>query len=195
MIHFSTFLMKRALKMNDKLHPFEAAGLGKAPFIYVGMEHKIGPITMADGITQIGSPGQPMGSCDYCGKGIAYCYSIKSADGKRFVVGSDCVAKLYKESNVDASALALDKVYQAIKAEKNLLLAKARHKREDAALAAGMVWAEGNKVILQSMECPSKYHAKQTQWDVYEWYMRNAGCKGKLGCIQVLQRLIEGGKQ
>ena len=75
-----------------KLHPFEERGLGKAPFRCVGVERRVGPIKCADG-SEIGSPGQPMGSCDYCGTGIADCFEILSGDGKRFIVGCDCVAK------------------------------------------------------------------------------------------------------
>lgn len=75
-----------------KIHPFEEAGLGKAPFRCIGVERRVGPIKCADG-SEIGSPGQPMGSCDYCGTGIADCFTIQSGDGKRFIVGCDCVAK------------------------------------------------------------------------------------------------------
>lgn len=37
---------------------------------------------------------QPGGMCDYCGTGIMYEYRIVSADGRKFVVGSDCVDKV-----------------------------------------------------------------------------------------------------
>ena len=79
------------------VHPYEAAGLGKAPFFVVGVEERRGPITIrtSDGIeTQVGAPGQPMGSCQFCGTGIAECWSIRSADGKQFIVGCECVRKV-----------------------------------------------------------------------------------------------------
>lgn len=76
-----------------KIHKFEAAGLGKAPFAFVGFEIKRGPIKLADG-TEVGAPGQPMGSCCYCGTGIANCFNIRSADGQKSYVGSDCIAKV-----------------------------------------------------------------------------------------------------
>lgn len=82
-------------------HVFEAAGLGIAPFSFVGVETRRGPIKMMqlayDGKTMIevdvGAPGQPMGTCDYCGTGIADCYMIRSADGKNSIVGCECVSK------------------------------------------------------------------------------------------------------
>jgi hypothetical protein len=82
---------------NSVVHPFQSAGLGLAPFRYMGCQIKQGPIRMLDksGIEiEIGSPGQPMGTCDLCGMGIKYCHVIKSADNKSFIVGSDCVEKL-----------------------------------------------------------------------------------------------------
>lgn len=69
-----------------KVHPFERVGLGKAPFRVAGYEKRV----------FYACPGAPMqcgGSCDYCGTGIVHTFIIVSADGKRFVVGSDCVAK------------------------------------------------------------------------------------------------------
>ena len=75
-----------------KVHVFEAAGLGKAPFRFVGMEHKVGPVNLGGGLT-CGAPGQPMGTCDFCGNGIAFCYYIRSSDGREFIVGSECVRK------------------------------------------------------------------------------------------------------
>jgi hypothetical protein len=58
-----------------KLHPFEQADLGRAPF---ACTH----------VTQVDK-----GVCAYCGTGIKYAYHIKAADGRAFVVGSDCVEK------------------------------------------------------------------------------------------------------
>lgn len=76
------------------VHVFERAGLGKAPFRVVGLDRRVGPMEVPGqpGMT-VGAPGQPMGSCDYCGTGIADCFTIRSADGRTFVVGSDCVYK------------------------------------------------------------------------------------------------------
>lgn len=80
--------------MSD-IHVFEAAGLGKAPFRVLGVECKVGPIRYErNGVeVQVGSPGQPMGCCAYCFTGIMECWSIRSADGKVFDVGCECVRK------------------------------------------------------------------------------------------------------
>lgn len=75
--------------MEQIKHPFERAGLGKAPFRCVGCRE--------NWFVMPGFGQKPGGSCDYCGTGILYEYVIKSADGAEFVVGSDCVMKCDKE--------------------------------------------------------------------------------------------------
>ena len=79
-----------------KIHPFEMANLGKAPFFFDGMEEKVY-------VACPGAPAQPGSTCDYCGQGIRYVCWIKSSDGKSFKVGCDCVLKLNRESNRKAT--------------------------------------------------------------------------------------------
>jgi hypothetical protein len=82
------------------VHPFEAAGLGKAPFRYVGqivqdMMH--GQVILnreefqRTGIAVCTKPG---GTCDFCGTFIVRMFKIRSADLKEFKVGCDCLAKV-----------------------------------------------------------------------------------------------------
>ena len=89
------------------MHPFEKAGLGYAPFRFVGM-------TEATYQACSGAPIQPGASCDYCGQGIRYVCIIKSADGREFRVGCDCVRKTTSKgvrvlSDVDRAKRAIDK--------------------------------------------------------------------------------------
>lgn len=78
--------------MEQTIHPFEAAGLGKAPFNMVGFSEKVYSACP-------GAPEQAAGSCDYCGTGIKYQCHIRSSDGRDFVVGTDCVMKLDRADN------------------------------------------------------------------------------------------------
>lgn len=68
------------------VHPFELAGLGKAPFRVVGFSVRKYQACQ-------GAPVQPGASCDYCGTGIMNVFEILSSDARKFVVGCDCVAK------------------------------------------------------------------------------------------------------
>lgn len=57
------------------VHPYQAAGLGTAPFECLG--------------AAIGDE-----SCRYCGRAIKNVFTIKSHDGKVFAVGSECVNRV-----------------------------------------------------------------------------------------------------
>jgi hypothetical protein len=78
---------------NTTLHPWTKAGLGDAPFRFAGYYESRGPIRCDDG-SEVGAPGQPMGTCDFCGQGIANCFAVESKDGKRSIVGQDCIRRL-----------------------------------------------------------------------------------------------------
>jgi len=173
----------------DTMHPFESAGLGKAPFRFAGHEHRVGPILADDGVTQVGAPGQPMGTCDHCGMSIADCYSVRSAEGKQFIVGSTCVEKLYRHTNKRSSVLARDPVYREFKREKNRIATERRHAREAARIAEGREWVESHEAALRSL--PNPHREGETRWDQYQWYMLNAGSSGKLHVLKVLRRLLE----
>ena len=70
----------------EKRHAFETAGLGLAPFRFVGCVEKKYQACH-------GAPIQPGGTCDFCGNAIMECCVIISSDGRTFMVGSVCVYK------------------------------------------------------------------------------------------------------
>jgi hypothetical protein len=71
---------------SDKVHPFERAGLGVAPFKFVGWhESKFQ--------AHPGAPVKAGSSCDYCPQAIMIVCVIEDAHGKRFKVGCDCARK------------------------------------------------------------------------------------------------------
>ena len=95
----------------ESMHPFEQAGFGKAPYRFDG-------VTRNWFVSCPGDPGKPGGTCDYCGTGIAYEFWVRSADGRRFKVGCDCIAKLARKDNL---AFAGDRLaYDADQARKRL---------------------------------------------------------------------------
>jgi hypothetical protein len=74
------------------IHMFEKAGLGRAPYTFIGCEKRIGPLALPSGVS-IGGFGQPLGCCQFCATGIIYLFWLESADKKKFYVGSDCILK------------------------------------------------------------------------------------------------------
>jgi hypothetical protein len=86
--------MTNATTSTTEIHPFERAGLGKAPFRCIGTAERVHAVP--------GCPPRAGGHCHFCFTGIRYAAIIKSSDGKVFDVGMDCVRKtdavVYKEA-------------------------------------------------------------------------------------------------
>ena len=145
-------------------HVFERAQLGVGPFRFLGMEEKA--IYYPDGTSQAA------GTCHYCGTGIRYCYWIGSADGRKFYVGSDCVAHLG-----DTKLVAV--VMSAERKRKNALAAKRRDEKRKAEREAQAAEVERRMpeyaaalAALESRPHPHEYFAAQgkTLADYYRYF-------------------------
>lgn len=158
-----------------KIHKFELAGLGKAPFRFVGQ-------TESKFVAAPGVPARPGSTCDYCGTPIMECYWIRSADGKESKVGCDCILK-YGDSG-------LKKVAQGKRAEKRREQARARtdEKRKTLPEMIRAILASPAGLELKNEPHPHAWRAEngETLWDSYEWFSRNAGAKG---LTQVMKEL------
>jgi hypothetical protein len=162
---------------NEKVHIFERAGLGKAPFKFAGMiEQDIcyGEVILnraeyeKTGIRMSTKPG---GSCDYCGTYIINMFRIKSADAKEFKVGCECVLK-----TGDAG---LVKPVKKMVAERNKARKAARDKAKlEKALQVLPSVADKLKAKPHQQEWRAK--KGETLYDMVDWYLKNAGMTGKL---------------
>ena len=164
------------------IHVFERAGLGKAPFKYVGMDVRRGPYTWTDksGITiTCGSPGQPMETCDFCGTSIAVCCHIASAAGKKFIVGSSCVAKTGDKG-----------LRRAVNRDKR----KAQVKREEAAVEAFKQTVVESRALLETLSPPA-YSPAYSLVDYYDWMMENAGHSGRVRAMRVVKKALKEARQ
>ena len=169
--------------MNTTQHAFEKAGLGLAPFRFVGVECRVGPIRQAnkDGtVTEIGSPGQPMGCCEYCGQGIKECCIIRDRTGKEFIVGNVCVGKTHDKGLVDATKAAVNKMRLKAKKVKDA----ERIERGQAALQdAGVVRR------LDNMNHPRI--SGKTMHDYVTWMFRYAGTAGKIRACRIIEEAVK----
>lgn len=178
-----------AAEILARVHPWEERGLGKAPFRWLGVTRRVGPIRIAnaDGTeTLIGAEGQPMGCCSYCGNGIAECHEIKSADGKKFIVGCDCVRRVEHPGSPVYS--------KAVRAAKDLANEKVRARSAvKAATSAARVVD-----LLATLEPrlraePSAYAWKaekgETRYDDFEWLANQCGHAGRVRLIKKLEEL------
>ncbi len=177
-----------------KIHPFEDSGLGLAPFRCIGYERRVGPIKYPDG-TEIGAPGQPMGSCAHCGTGIADCYVIRSADGKRFVVGSSCVLKTDRDAAVGLTDLEKDVIRFKREADREKREIKRQAKYEkDVAETQPLVAAAREALAADATLFAGEAHPQirgLTLRDKYEWMLANAGFDGKKATARVILRAAE----
>lgn len=87
------------------VHPFEKSGLGKAPFACIGYAKLVYQACQ-------GAPVQCGGSCDFCGTGIMHSYTIRSADGRTFKVGSDCLERT-RDTKLIEEQRAAERAYEA----------------------------------------------------------------------------------
>lgn len=155
-------------------HRFEAAGLGKAPYEFRGIEHK--------GYRP--APGLPMmvgGACAYCSTGISYRYWLRSADGKEFYVGSQCINK-----SGDAG------LRRIVKAEERKR--RDRKAQEQAkAVSAELLERLGIDTVRDALaehDHPNDHFASEgkTLLDWAWWMYDNAGTAGKKDALKVIEK-------
>jgi len=176
---------------SEAVHPWEKAGLGKAPFRWLGVRHLVGPLrfAQADGTTlEIGAPGQPMGSCAFCSQGIAECHSIKSADGKTFTVGCDCVRRVSEPGDpVLTKAEAAAKKLRNGKARARSAAKAAASETELAALLADET-VRGKLAARPSTQA-WKAAKGETELDDVQWLAKRCGHAGRARLIARLRAL------
>jgi len=162
--------------METRTHKFERAGLGKYPYRVVGnYESKYQSIP-----GDPNCPIQPGSSCDYCGTGIINVFVIRSADGKEFKVGCDCVAKA-------GDAGLKRQVKQIVNAETT----RRRHARDDSRIEAGMKLLESCRSALEKTPHPNRWQSSRglTMADWCDWMMANSGRAGKLRVVRHVEEL------
>lgn len=160
--------------METKVHKFEAAGLGKAPFSYAGYAQKTYQACP-------GAPVQPGGSCCYCGTPIMNFFYIKSSDGHTFHVGSECVAKT---GDAGLKKVVAAEVAKMAKSKEEVRIAAAKAKLESPEF----------KAHLASLPHPNKFKNRETgepltMLEYVEWMFKNSGHAGSLKVARQLEKL------
>lgn len=155
------------------MHVFEKAGLGKAPFRFVGVEKRTYQAC-------VGAPIQPGGSCDFCSTGITWWCWVQDADGKRFKVGTECVERTTGSRSVAKEAKSEVRREQAKERDRK---AWARIESAKNSLFPAMAG------YLRELPHSKPYFADKglTKKDELEWYFANAGQKGQLWAAKFLE--------
>jgi hypothetical protein len=133
-------------------HPFEKAGLGKAPFSCTGVSENVWD--NGDGTTKAG------GVCDYCGTGIRWEFWIKGsiAGAKQFKVGCDCVAKTgwgidrFLEVRAEHTRARRQAGAQKRRETRKAQIEAERAQRAAERLEAGQAWRDANSALVARLE-------------------------------------------
>jgi hypothetical protein len=157
-------------------HAFEIAGLGLAPFRFVGMSENV--ISYPDGTQQAG------GSCDYCSTGIRFECVIVSKDGKRSKVGCNCIAKVG-----DAGLLKAYKTSPEFRAHARAL----RFKKAEAVRIALIDFIAGNRSQLKAQPHSRGFVDRQTgapltRLDEINWQFDHCGAAGRASLLKSLTK-------
>lgn len=161
-----------------KLHPFEKAGLGQAPFRLIGVTQNWFTVP---GVPEATKPGS---SCDYCGTGIAYEFWIVSADGKKHKVGCDCILRIHQ----DDPQLATTAQAHQKRLERDL-----RHEKEATRIEDARRKLQGKR-LRATLDCiPHPYGRQAAQGysalDWCEWMLANAGNTGGMRVARYLDKV------
>lgn len=166
-----------------KIHAFEKAGLGKAPFRFVGQIHQdiaYGQAVISPDLMITTKPG---GTCDYCGTYILNMFRIVSSDGRTFKVGSDCVAKTGDAGLIRKVAAVVKTATAKRTAERNA----AKIETLKAQLADETIRAK-----LAVAQAPS---SARTTWSLIsyaDWMIVHAGTAGKIKVAGLVNKLLVG---
>jgi hypothetical protein len=162
-------------------HPFEEAGLGKAPFRLRAVVER-----RCDGVT-VGYAGQPAGCCKYCYQGIAICCVIESADGKLFDVGSDCVRKVYRDDNIPADQL-VRTVEDEVKRCKN----KARIDRETIRIENAKAELDTCRALGDALsDKPHPVRLQDTLLDSVGYLFKWGGHSGQMRATRIIEKELK----
>lgn len=168
------------------VHAFERAGLGKAPFRFVGPEDQ--DLCYGERIlnraeyerTGIRCATKPGGSCAYCGTYIVVMCNVESADGRSFHVGTDCIEKV--------GTAGMRRVVNETMAKRRRAKAAGKRAKDRETLTA-LLADDSVRALLASKPHPSKWGADngRTLLDWAEWMLSNGGGQAHAKAIKAVR--------
>jgi hypothetical protein len=123
---------------------------------------------------------KPGGTCDYCGTYIVNMFQVESADGRRFKVGSDCIAKTGDEG----LRKVVDREVARRRKEAAAQRALAKIGEVEAALAD-----DATRAKLAALPHPRNFSGLSLL-DYCEWMLAHAGRKGKCTVAKIVAEAI-----
>lgn len=173
-------------------HPFEKAGLGKAPFSCTHVTENVWE--NGDGTTKAG------GCCDYCGTGIRWEFWIKGsiAGARQFKVGCDCVAKTgwgiegFEKVRADNARARRQAGVQKRRESRKAQIEAERAQRTAERLEATQAWRDANSDLVARLEAYEGTNAflRESAWNLTHWGSLTARqVEAVESCFAVIDRL------
>lgn len=170
------------------VHPFERAGLGRAPFRFIGVNAGV-DVAYGEVIlnraeyerTGIRLSTKRGGTCAFCGQGILDLYTVEDSEKRRFHVGCDCIKKVGDDRLVRSVAAAKRKVDRVKRAK--------RAKAVEATLAD---FVEANRDALIALPHPNAYMAAkgETLLSWAEFMIAKAGATGRAKALKTIKAAL-----
>lgn len=129
------------------VHPFEAAGLGKAPFNFIRYEYFTGGrafVAYAAGGSVFVNQHYHVTGCDYCGTPIKNQFFVGDSTGRVFKVGSECIRKVDQRMHAASRALRTSALRSVRDADRAAAARKAREEQQAQHEARKAAWIEAN---------------------------------------------------
>lgn len=171
-----------------KIHKFQLAGLGRAPFTFINIIER----------TYCPCPGvasQPSGTCAYCGNGIKYCCVIQDADGKTFEVGNECVKKTDDAGMIKIITNKLKIAMAQKRREAAEIKRRAKFEADRARVEAARVILQDSAVVasLSAQIHPVESRAKlgDTLLNYVNWLLENADIGGQVRAAFYIENAAE----
>lgn len=170
----------------QKVHQFELAGLGAAPYKFIGARENLF-------VAFVGAPPKPGGSCDYCGQGIRWEYWLQAADGRKFKVGCDCIMKTNSSKALIVAVKTERQKREAEQRKARAAVADAKARERIAAAKAKLpevaaAWREQP----HPMAGQGGFFAGKTLLDWAEWMLWNAGLTGQITVARKIEQALGG---
>jgi hypothetical protein len=181
----------------NEVHPFERAGLGKAPFRYVGQvaqDIEYGQRRLNSRDEAISITTTPGGTCDACGTYIVDMFRVRSADGRESVVGCDCILKVAE--TIERKKTLQDDV-KAMKKAKAKVAAEKKKVKDRVRVQAAITTMDTDTMVqsaLGSQPHPYQSMASQgkTMADYVAWMFLNAGLTGQVQAAKIVEGALKG---
>jgi len=164
------------------MHVWEVCGYGKAPFHFAGYEYRVYRAHPE-------APALPGATCQACGAGIMNVCTVRSVDGRTFVVGPECINKTGEKGILEAYKKS--PAYRQRQRDQRWELARRKYSEIEGWLKDPEITA-----YLSSMEHPYRFTDRSTgrpltYLDYADWTLGHGGMQAWSWLHKLLKKIIE----